>query len=62
MNNLLNLEMPQNILDKTNKFLHFENAIMNSMQVIQYACLPTLLEHDVQFPHDKLSKNIFEVS
>ena len=54
--------MPQNLLDKTNKFLHFENAIMNSMQVIHYACLSTLLEHDVQFPHDKLSKNIFEVS
>ena len=53
MNNLLNLEMPQNIL---------ENAIMNSMQVIHYACLPTLLEHDVQFPYDTLSKNIFEVS
>ena len=62
MNNLLNLEMPQNLLDKTNKFLHFENAIMNSMQVIHYACLPTLLEHDVQFPYDTLSKNIFEVS
>ena len=62
MNNLFNLEMPQNILNKTNKFLHFENAIMNSMQVIHYACLPTLLEHDVQFPYDTFSKNVFEVS
>ena len=62
MNNLLNLEMPQNILDKTNKFLHFENAIMNSMQVIHYACLPTLLEHDIQFPYDTLSKHVFKVS
>ena len=54
--------MPQNLLDKTNKFLHFENAIMNSMQVIHYACLPTLLEHDVQSPYDTFSKNAFEVS
>ena len=54
--------MPQNLLDKTNKFLHFENAIMNRMQVIHHACLPTLLEQYVQFPYDTLSKNVFEVS